>query len=81
METIQQDTDWLFNKLGLEKLREDWEKVVVGRIKPEPSSEVLRQYFGEVSKQDIVRLYNKYKVDFIMFDYEKQLKHFIDMGR
>ena len=70
----------MFIKLGLEKVREDWEKVSRMRISPVSSVEVVGKYFGQLSREDIVRLYNKYKVDFIMFDYDKEVEHFLEMG-
>ena len=80
LETLEQDTDWMFKKLQLEHVREDWEKVARMRVSPVSSEQVVGEYFAQLSKENIVRLYKKYKVDFMMFDYDKQAEMFVDMG-
>ena len=92
---MEEDAGWLFNKLGLEDLREDWDKVAsvnkagveVGRVHGGPggkgglsSEQLAKKYFSQVKKEVVVRLYNKYKVDFEMFDYDKQVESYIDMA-
>jgi len=104
LETIQQDADWLFPRLGLEKLRAPWEEVAGGMAggvkvqgKPagegvrvhggpggeggESSASVIEKYFSQVEKSVIVRLYDKYAVDFRMFGYDSQVQKYINMGR
>jgi len=101
LETIQQDADWLFPRLGLEKLRAPWEEVAGGlagvhresrgeaiRVHGGPGGEggqssdnIVGKYFSQVEKSAIVRLYQKYIVDFRMFGYDSQVQKFINMGR
>jgi len=81
METLEKDTDWLFEKVMLEKVGEDWINVAKERISTVSGDEVVEEYFKQLRKEDIVRLYNKYEVDFIMFDYDKEVELFVQMGR
>ena len=81
METLEKDTDWLFEKVMLEKVGEDWINVAKERISTVSGDEVVEEYFKQLRKEDIVRLYNKYEVDFIMFDYDKEVEFFVKMGR
>ena len=39
-----------------------------------------RKYFSQISRVNVRRLYEKYKVDFEMFGYEGEVKTYIDMG-
>ena len=95
LETLEEDADWLFKKLNLEHLREDWDKVAsVHKVEGEPgrvhggpggkgglsSERLARKYFSQLTKETVVRLYNKYKVDFQMFDYDKQVELYINMA-
>jgi len=102
LETIQQDADWFFPRLGLEKLRAPWEEVAgiargLNKVHGEPDGEAARvdgggeevqssasiseKYFSQLEKSTIVRLYEKYLVDFRMFGYESQVRKYINMGR
>jgi len=95
LETLEEDADWLFDKLSLKHLREDWDKVASvhkagagdGRVHGGPggkgglSSEKLTEnYFSQLTKSTVVRLYNKYKVDFEMFEYDKEVELYVDMA-
>ena len=90
LETLEEDADWLFARLGLEHLREDWDKVASvnkGRVHGGPggqgglsSDQIVSKYFGQLTKSMVVRLYNKYAIDFQMFDYDKQVQSYIDMA-
>jgi len=95
LETLEEDADWLFDKLKVENLREDWDKMAsvnkaggeVGRVHGGPggkgglsSEQLAKMYFSQVNKETVVRLYNKYRVDFEMFDYDKQVESFIKMA-
>ena len=96
METLKEDADWLFDKLNLQFLRDDWEKLANinksnedgdGRVHGGPggqgglsSDKMVRKYFAQISKENITRLYQKYQVDFEMFGYENQVQKFINMG-
>lgn len=45
------------------------------------SSEALaRTYFSQVTRQNITRLFEKYRVDFEMFEYDDQVQSYVDMG-
>ena len=90
LDTLKQDADWLFSKLGLENIREDWDQVAginKGRVHGGPggsgglsSEELAAKYFGQLSKKAVVQLYNKFLVDFQMFDYDNQVEKFIEMA-
>lgn len=95
LETLEEDADWLFNKLELEHLREDWDKVAsVNKAEAEgsrvhggpggkgglASEQMSEKYFSQLTKSTVVRLYNKFRVDFKMFDYDKEVETFIDMA-
>jgi len=95
LETLEKDADWLFDKLSLKHLRKDWDKVASvhkagagdGRVHGGPggkgglSSEKLTEnYFSQLTKSTVVRLYNKYKVDFEMFEYDKEVELYVDMA-
>lgn len=86
----------MFDKLNLQQLRGDWDKLANinksggdedGRVHGGPggqgglsSEKMVRQYFAQISKENITRLFQKYQVDFEMFGYENQVQKFIDMG-
>ena len=96
LETLKQDTDWLFDKLNIQHLRGDWERLAaidksdgdgfetghggLGGKGGLSRSRVVHQYFSQVSKENITRLYQKFLVDFEMFGYDNQVQKFIDMG-
>jgi len=103
LETLQLDADWLFPRLGLEKLRRPWEQVAGGaagvvKVDKESGEETVRvhggpggeggassaslmeKYFSQLEKSAIVRLYEKYSVDFRMFGYDSQVQKYINMG-
>jgi hypothetical protein len=90
LETLQQDADWLFPRLGLAHLRASWEAVAgasQGRVHGGPggrggqgSATLARGYFALLDRETIGRLYAKYQVDFRMFGYDSQVQTYIDMG-
>ena len=45
-----------------------------------PSEKLSSEYFSQISREDIRRLYDKYRVDFEMFGYDSQVQSYIDMG-
>ena len=45
-----------------------------------PSEKLSSEYFSRISREDIRRLYDKYRVDFEMFGYDSQVQSYIDMG-
>ena len=88
LETLKQDADWLFPKLGLQRLRAAWDSVAGGRVHSGPggaggrtSDQLASTYYGQLARQQVTRLYNKYKVDFEMFDYDSQVQTYVDMAR
>ena len=85
----------MIKKLKLEHLRDDWDQVASvhkagdggGRGHGGPggkgglsSEQLAEKYFGQLTKETVVRLYNKYQVDFQMFDYDKEVELFINMA-
>ena len=96
LETLKKDTDWLFDKLNIQHLRADWERLAAIDKSDEDDVEtghgglggkgglsrnkVVQQYFSQLSKENITRLYQKFQVDFEMFGYENKVQKFIDMG-
>ena len=95
LETLQQDADWLFSRLDLTHLRQDWDSLAVVNKKGEeesrvhggpgggggaPSHVLAGKYFSQISRENMTRLYEKYQVDFEMFGYESQVQTYIDMG-
>ena len=43
------------------------------------SKVLAKKYFGQLTKQQVFRLYEMYKIDFDMFGYDPQL--YIDMAQ
>ena len=96
LETLEEDADWLFNKLKLGRLRDDWNSLASMnkksgegevRVHGGPGGEgglssdlISSKYFSQISRENITRLYQKYQVDFEMFGYERQVKSYIDLG-
>merc|ERR1712127_1111659 len=83
LETIKEDADWLFPHLNLTHLRPDWDQVAHVHAGPggeggQDSDTLARNYYGRLARQTIVRLYNKYSVDFRMFGYDTEVQSFID---
>ena len=75
-ETLDQDTEWFFEKLKIFNLTEEWNEDLV-YDKNYISTE---KYFSQLSKENVYRLYQKYQIDFEMFNYENQVQRYIDMG-
>ena len=44
------------------------------------SEELAKKYYSQISKENIVKLYKKFEVDFQMFGYDTLAKEFLDMG-
>ena len=44
------------------------------------SESLSRKYFSQITKVNLSRLYEKYKIDFEMFGYEGHIQKYIDMG-
>jgi hypothetical protein len=90
LETIEQDSAWLFQRLALTRLQADWADVagINRRVHAGPggsggqtSEERTPAYLGQVSRTDLALVYEKYRPDFQMFGYEGQAAAYIQMGR
>ena len=85
LETLEEDADWLFRRLNLTRLRSDWDILreegrTHGGDGGAPSQDWAAQYFSQISRENMTRLYEKYQVDFQMFGYEGQVQHYVDLG-
>ena len=67
-ETIAQDLAYL--KLKLNITNEDHKKVFTASH-TKTKQDTTKKYFDQIPKQLAVQLYEKYKIDFLMFGYEK----------
>lgn len=65
-ETLDRDQMYLLHKTGLQdKLKFSWRHLTKGNR----TADVVKKYFADVSKKDLLKLYSKYRLDFEMFDY------------
>ena len=80
LETLSEDSQWIFNQLNLTTWRQDWQMVTGtdgtgahvgpgGRGGSKPTSNLALQYFKTISKDKVLELYKKYEDDFRLFDY------------
>ena len=79
LETLSQDSRWIFHQLNLTTWRQDWEKVTGtdgsgAHVGPggrgiKQTSNLAAEYFKTISKDKILKLYKKYDLDFRLFDY------------
>ena len=79
LETLSQDSRWIFHQLNLTTRRQDWEKVTgtdglgvhvgPGGRGIKQTSNLATEYFKTISKDKILKLYKKYELDFRLFDY------------
>jgi hypothetical protein len=92
LETLEQDSNWLFQRLGLSsRLQADWADVagINRRVHAGPggtggqaSEERTPAYLGQVARADLALVYEKYRPDFQMFGYDgQQAAAYIPMGR
>lgn len=63
METFSRDKKYLYNKLGIGNIfRDTW-------INRSNSSEKQKEYFSQITKVELLKLYQKYYEDFLLFGY------------
>jgi len=80
LETMAEDSAWLFNRLNISALLADWRDIVGGggaHVGPGGSGQSqaeqkVRQYFQQISKEKLMKLYEKYRPDFELFGYSAQ---------
>ena len=80
LETLEEDADWLFRRLNLTRLRSDWDILREEGRAHGGDGGAPSQYFSQISRENITRLYEKYQVDFQMFGYEGQVQQYVDLG-
>ena len=90
LESLEPDSKWLFQRLGLTQLAADWADVAgmnrrihagPGGTGGPPSEERTAHYLSQVSQGDLSLVYEKYRPDFQMFGYDNQAAEYIQMGR
>lgn len=65
-ETLERDQNYIVKKKHLEdKIKPTWKHLTKG-VK---TSDTVRKYFATITKKDLMDLYDKYKLDFELFDY------------
>lgn len=65
-ETLDRDQAYLLHKTGLQdKLRFSWRHLTKGNR----TADVVKTYFSDLPRKDLLSLFGKYKLDFEMFDY------------
>ena len=79
LESVVEDSDWLFKKVNLTNHLADWREITGNAGKSahvgpggsggQSSGDVTLTYMQQIPKHKIEALYNKYKLDFLMFDY------------
>ena len=79
LETLEEDADWLFRRLNLTRVRSDWD-ILREEGRAHGGDGGAAQYFSQISRENMTRLYEKYQVDFQMFGYEGQVQSYIDLG-
>ena len=82
LETLNRDAEWFFQQANLMAYLSDWRAVVGeqgsaahagpgGReAQPGSSRMSVQSYFANITKDKIVDLYRKYKLDFDLFGYD-----------
>ena len=91
LESLEPDSTWLFQKLGLTRLQADWAEVagINRRVHAGPggtggpaSEERMPHYLGQVTRADLTLVYEKFRPDFQMFGYDgREAAAYIQMGR
>ena len=79
LETLAEDSSWLLRRLNLSDKTEDWRRVVgtggtgahvgPGGAGDKAPPNLSRKYFKQISGVKLKMLYDKYKLDFQLFDY------------
>ena len=79
-ESVVEDSNWLFKKLNLTNaIVADWREITgyggkAAHVGPggkggASSGDVTLEFMRQIPKEKIMLLYNKYKMDFVMFGY------------
>ena len=66
MDTFQKDSDFILTKIGMNLTNQEPLHVSSG----ESSEDTAIKYFAKLSHKMIQKLYELYKIDFEMFDYD-----------
>lgn len=78
-ETYFRDQKYVIKKAGLDQiLKPRWSHSTADK-KREPRDSLRKQYFGQLTKSKIELLYEKYKLDFLLFDYDH--KEYIQLAK
>lgn len=65
-ETLDRDQNYIIKKRKLEhKIKSSWKHMTKGK----KTSETMKKYFATISKDQLLKLYDKYRLDFELFDY------------
>nr|CAD7404804.1 unnamed protein product [Timema poppensis] len=69
VESLLRDQVYVIRSAGLqEQVRPRWRHKT-----KEESNEIAKRYFSQLTKEQVLKLYEKYKVDFELFDYKADL--------
>lgn len=64
METFSRDKDIIYDEIGISKLiKKKW-------INKSNSRDKIKEYYSQITKVDLLKLFQKYYYDFLLFDYE-----------
>ncbi len=79
--------EWVFKKFDLKHYQHDLNNIMAAQKNKNKrqhttrtSESLSRKYFSQITKVNLSRLYEKYKIDFEMFGYESHIQKYIDMG-
>ena len=64
LENIQEDLQFIGQMAGIE-----FEMIQINPSSGGSTSELAREYFSQLKKDDVKKLYELYKIDFLMFGY------------
>ena len=65
-ETLQRDQNYIIQKRKLQdRIQPSWKHLTKGM----ETSRMVQKYFSTINKDDLYKLYNKYRLDFELFDY------------
>lgn len=65
-ETLDRDQNYIIHKSHLEKkIKPSWKHLTKGK----KTSDMVQKYFATITKTELMKLYEKYKLDFELFDY------------
>ncbi|KAG7167850.1 carbohydrate sulfotransferase 9-like [Homarus americanus] len=65
-ETLDRDQNYIIRKNHLEKkIQPSWKHLTNGK----KTSDTVKKYFATITKTELMKLYNKYKLDFELFSY------------